>query len=446
MQKRIVIIGAGPTGLGAAYRLQELGYKNWVIYEANNYVGGLSTSFKDKEGFTWDIGGHVIHSHYKYFDNVFEKLMKKQYSEHMRESWIRTIDSWVPYPFQNNIKYLPKDKVLNCLYGLLKITKQPPISKNFKEWLCSIFGSELAAIFFIPDNQKRWCYPLEKIGLSWINDRVSVVDIKKILRNIIMDIDDIGWGPNSKFKYPLRGGTGDFFNRFTPFIQGKMYLNKKLVEIDLESKKLRFADKSLDNYDFLISTIPIGVLTESFGRKSLQKKAGLLRHNSALISGIGIRQSCPSKKCWIYSPQKDVSFFRTTYLSNYSPNNTPINGSYSLMCETNYIKKEKENNKEKVIAKTIDDLIKLQIINRKDKKDIISRYLIDVKYAYPIPTLNRDKTLREIQPYLEKNAIYSRGRFGAWKYEIGNMDHCLMQGVEIIDRLVLGKPERVWSL
>ena len=56
--KKIIILGAGPTGLGAAYQLQKLDYKNWRIYEKNNYVGGLSASFCDEKGFVWDIGGH----------------------------------------------------------------------------------------------------------------------------------------------------------------------------------------------------------------------------------------------------------------------------------------------------------------------------------------------------------------------------------------------------
>ncbi|MDP9005894.1 MAG: NAD(P)-binding protein, partial [Actinomycetota bacterium] len=73
-EPRIVIIGAGPTGLGAGYRLQELGYDDWVILEANDYVGGLATSFTDDAGFTYDIGGHVMFSHYPYYDELVDKL------------------------------------------------------------------------------------------------------------------------------------------------------------------------------------------------------------------------------------------------------------------------------------------------------------------------------------------------------------------------------------
>ena len=65
MEPKIVIIGAGPTGLGAGYRLKELGYKNFHLYDRLPYVGGLASSFTDSAGFTWDIGGHVMFSHYK---------------------------------------------------------------------------------------------------------------------------------------------------------------------------------------------------------------------------------------------------------------------------------------------------------------------------------------------------------------------------------------------
>lgn len=60
--KKIIIIGAGPTGLAAAYRLKELGYDNFKVYEQKSYVGGLCASFKDDNGFIWDLGGHVIFS------------------------------------------------------------------------------------------------------------------------------------------------------------------------------------------------------------------------------------------------------------------------------------------------------------------------------------------------------------------------------------------------
>src|SRR4051812_44376208 len=104
---RIVILGAGPTGLGAAYRLQELGHQDWDLYEQEDYIGGLAASFRDAKGFTYDVGGHVMFSHYPYYDRLVEKLLGDSYTEIMRESWIWIAGRYVPYPFQNNIKYLP---------------------------------------------------------------------------------------------------------------------------------------------------------------------------------------------------------------------------------------------------------------------------------------------------------------------------------------------------
>ncbi len=72
---------------------------------------------------------------------------------------------------------------------------------------------------------------------------------------------------------------------------------------------------------------------------------------------------------------------------------------------------------------------------------IVSRELMHVPYSYPVPTIARDAALAVIQPQLMKRGIYSRGRFGAWRDEIGNTDHSVMQGVELADLLVSGKPE-----
>ena len=58
------------------------------------------------------------------------------------------------------------------------------------------------------------------------------------------------------------------------------------------------------------------------------------------------------------------------------------------------------------------------------------------EYGYPTPFLNRDQTLKTIQRALEARRIYSRGRFGAWKYRVSNQDHSFMQGVEVVDRLL----------
>src|SRR5436190_23799772 len=72
---RMVIIGAGLTGLGAAYRLRELGVDDYVVLEADAEVGGLARSFRDDSGFTYDVGGHLFFSHYHYYDRVMDDAL-----------------------------------------------------------------------------------------------------------------------------------------------------------------------------------------------------------------------------------------------------------------------------------------------------------------------------------------------------------------------------------
>ena len=170
-QKRIVIIGAGPTGLGAGYRLRELGYDNFVILEARDKVGGLASSEKSRNGFTYDIGGHVLFSHYEYFDRLFDKVIGDDYQELMRESWVWMCDRFLPYPFQNNIKYLPKEIVLECLMGLIEAQKQDfdlRRFRNFEEFILGVFGKGIAKYFMMPYNFKVWAHPPKMMNKEWV--------------------------------------------------------------------------------------------------------------------------------------------------------------------------------------------------------------------------------------------------------------------------------------
>ena len=75
MNVRHLIIGAGPTGLGAAWRLAQRGIHDWLLLEAGQVPGGLAQSVVDEHGFTWDLGGHVQFSHYEMFDQLMDDLL-----------------------------------------------------------------------------------------------------------------------------------------------------------------------------------------------------------------------------------------------------------------------------------------------------------------------------------------------------------------------------------
>ena len=447
MNGKIVIIGAGPTGLGAAYRLNELGYKNFQLYERAPHIGGLASSFTDSAGFTWDIGGHVMFSHYKYYDDVFDKLMGKDYQLNMRECWVRMFNSWVPYPFQNNIRYLPKQVCYECLTGLIEAQskRDHKAAKNFAEFMDAVFGDGIVEHFMKPYNFKVWAHPAELMNKEWIGERVAMVDINRAIKNVVLGTDDFGWGPNNQFKFPLFGGTGEFYRRFEKPLAGHVNLNKTVDFINLTRKEVRFKDGEVVHYDTLISAMPLDKLCNDVLNgevpREIKRATASLQHSGGYMVGVGIRQPCPSTKSWMYFPESNCPFYRVTYLSNYSPYMTPDRDRYySLLCETSYSEFKPVDGR-RIVDDTIRGLINSGLIKEEDQRDIVDTWVYHANYSYPTPSVERDGILAQAIPFLEQHGIYSRGRFGMWKYEVSNTDHTLMQGVELVNRLVLGEPE-----
>ena len=87
----------------------------------------------------------------------------------------------------------------------------------------------------------------------------------------------------------------------------------------------------------------------------------------------------------------------------------------------------------------IQGLLATKLIERRE--DIVSTWKYRAAYGYPTPGLERDAALTQILPFFEAHGVYSRGRFGLWKYEVSNQDHSFMQGVEVVERLLNGCPE-----
>ncbi len=442
---KVVIIGAGPTGLAAGYRLRELGHTNFVMLEARGHVGGLASSEVSANGFTYDIGGHVLFSHYEYFDSLFDKLLGGEYQELKRESWVWMFDRFLPYPFQNNIRYLPREAVLECLLGIIEAQKQPLDMnrfQNFEELIYGVFGEGIATHFMMPYNFKVWAHPPAMMNKEWIGERVSVVDIKRVLGNVVLDRDEATWGPNSTFKYPLYGGTGGLFERMQPYVADQLRLNTPIVAVDADRKEVVLDNGAREPYDVLLSTIPMDRLVATMNSlvpAEVVDQARRLLHSGSYIVGVGIRQPAPSNKNWMYFPEDDCPFYRVTYLSNYSPEVVPDAAThYSLLCEIS-CSEFKPVDRDRVIEETITGLVNTKLISEADRADIVDTHVIERDYTYPIPSLERDGALRVIHPYLESRDIYSRGRFGAWRYEVGNMDHSVAQGVEWVNRIALGE-------
>jgi protoporphyrinogen oxidase len=440
---RVLILGAGCTGLGAAYRLHELGQTDFLVLEQNSYPGGLATSFVDEKGFTWDIGGHVQFSHYDYFDQLMEKALGTAWLNHLRQSYIWIRQRFVPYPFQNNIRNLPPDDLAVCLRGLVAVAKNGHQSpRNFEDWILQSFGRGIADTFLLPYNAKVWACPPADMSYQWIGERVASVDLARIMENILTERDDPAWGPNNTFRFPLHGGTGAIWRAVAELIPAAHFRYQcGAVRVDINSRTVFSRRGEEFEYDALVSTLPIDVLAALTGDRELISDASQLRYSGTHVIGVGIHGNPPehlTEKNWLYFPESDCPFYRVTVFSNYSPHNVPSNGYWSLMAEVAESSLRPVDHSS-VVNQVLEGMRNTKLLGAKD--GVASTWHHFAPHGYPTPTVDRDEHLGRINAKLESWGIFSRGRFGAWRYEVGNQDHCCMQGVEAADRVLFGAPE-----
>jgi protoporphyrinogen oxidase len=445
-QTNVVVIGAGPCGLGAARELDRLGHRNWKVLEKDPVAGGHAGSVVDPQGFTWDFGGHVVFSHYGEFDKMLEEAMGDEVFHHERSSYIRFQDRWVPYPFQNNLRHLPPEPAYECLLGLIEAEGGDPTT-DFAMWMEATFGGGITHHFMRPYNFKVWATPPERMAAQWIGERVSVIDYRRALRSMTFGEDDAAWGPNNLFMFPAVGGTGEIYRRVADRFKERVTYDRDVVEIDVETKRIQMSDGSDETYDALVSTMPLDILVSRLTHcpDSVKRAAEDLEHNGVYMVGIGYETPLDDDRSWMYFPHEEAPFYRATNFAKYSPNNVPDGDTArycSYMTEISYSRYKPED-REGLEERVEEGLRRAGVVPGQPK--VVSMHVEDIAYAYPVPTLDRDKALSVIQPWLMQHGIYSRGRFGSWKYEIGNMDHAVKMGIDAARAIVAGEAEEVWS-
>ncbi|MGE0041809.1 MAG: NAD(P)/FAD-dependent oxidoreductase [Vicinamibacterales bacterium] len=448
----ILIAGLGPTGLGAAWRLAGRGRQDWLAVEADAVAGGLAGSTVDAHGFTWDYGGHVQFSHYEYFDTLMDDLLGVDgWHRHDRESWVWVRGRFVPYPFQLNLHRLPEDDAIRAIAGLVHAARAGAAGlaapADFGGWIDRAFGPGIAALFMRPYNAKVWARAPERMAWHWIGDRVALVDLPRVVGNLRDDRDDVSWGPNNRFRFPVRGGTGAIWralaDRLARTAPGRLAFGRRLVALDTARRRASFADGSVVEYERLLSTIPLDELTRlSDLGQTLGRALDDLEYSSTHVIGVGLTGRPPAAlatKCWMYFPEADCPFYRVTHFSHYAPANVADPAAqWSLMAEVSE-SSHRPLRRPDVVGDTVEGMLATGLVATRDA--VHHTWHRRLERGYPVPSLHRDRALAALLPAFEARGVWSRGRFGAWKYEVSNQDHSFAQGVEAVDHWLDGTEE-----
>ena len=467
---RAIVIGAGPTGLSAAYHLG----KECLLLEQNPTVGGWCRSIEDS-GFTFDYAGHIMFSNDPYVKNLYQLLLGDNVHWQDREAWIYSKGVYTRYPFQGALFGLPPDVITECLVGAVEarfgslqeptaagtsarlgsgtspsackaesITdccadgiseatvslgtptrKRQSTANNFEEFIYQVWGKGIAKHFALPYNRKLWAVPLSTMETSWLGGRVPLPDLAEMIDGALRPVAK-PMGPNARFGYPLRGGFQALMNGFLPHLTGTVKLNAQVTRIIPSRNVVMLADGSIHTYEQLVSTMPLPVMVRLCGNEAppqVRQAASRLHHVSVRCVNLGIGRPAITDKHWIYYPEASV-FHRIFVQGNASPHCNAPDG-FGITCEITYSPdKPLPCEGDALIDLCIKDAIAVGLIRSDDR--IVARNMIDMPYAYVVYDHGRAKNVEIIREWAHSRNIVLAGRYSEWEYY--NSDHAFLAG------------------
>lgn len=444
MKEKTVIIGAGLTGLSTAYHLCEkkTGFANdyageSLVIEKETTAGGLCRSFYHN-GFTFDTGGHFLHTEDNYVKSLIGKLLKRNRKLVKRKSKIFIKDRFIPYPFQGNLYYLPDEMKVECLSEYINAHVSNNIdktlkSKNFSEWVRSNFGNGIAKYFMEPFNRKLWRVPLKEISAEAMKRYIPVPDMNEIVSGALCKSRK-AFGYNQEFYYPAKNGIQSLVNSFKTGLDN-IITGSEVVRINSKKRNLILNTGSEISYDNLVSTMPLPEVAKCiYDAPQIVKKAGSdLRCNSLVIVNIGFKGKPAGKMHWIYLPEEKYECYRIGFYSEVAGSMAP-KGMTSAYVEFSVNRGKEKADIKGLERKAVECLKKMKFI--KGKKDVLSCQSVFIDYGYVIFDSNREQCVGTINNYLNNNGIYSEGRYGGWEYS--TMSDAIISGKKLAEKILMG--------
>ncbi|HLQ78188.1 MAG TPA: FAD-dependent oxidoreductase [Terriglobia bacterium] len=408
--KNTVIIGGGLAGLSAGYHLRE---HEPTVFERETEIGGLCRSFT-QDGFTFDCTGHLIHLRNQYTKELIARILPDAFQPHERLASIYSKSVTTPYPFQANTYGLPPEVVKECVVGFVESmqsgNREAP--KDFHDWTMRTFGSGIAKHFMLPYNEKFWKQDLHSITAEWVSWSIPKPTLEEVV-NGALGLTNKGMGYNPRFIYPKDGGIDCLPRAFAASI-ANIYSGQSVEHIDPKRKVVRLAGGREEQYDSLISTLPLPVIFRMLGDTpdGMRQDAEKLNAVSVLNFNIGVDRPGISNQHWIYFPEDQFIFSRVGFPANFSSSVAPA-GTSSIYIEITHPSRSKPNFDE-AFDRSIADLQRCGILRPDDR--ILTRHMLDIEYAYVVFDAHRQAKVQKLIEYLESRDIFAAGRYGRWEY------------------------------
>jgi protoporphyrinogen oxidase len=410
-----MILGAGVTGLAAGLA------SGYPLYEAILLPGGICSSYyvrpgeqeplrerpADEEAYRFEIGGgHWIFGGDPAVLQFIRSLTPCSAYERRSAVYFRRRDLYVPYPFQNHLRFLsPQERV----QALVEMAHPGGPATTMAMWLERHFGATLSEIFFHPFHRLYTAGLSEEIAPQ--DGYKSPVDLSLALRGAFEETPQVGY--NAGYLYP-REGLDTLARRMAE--RCDIHYGKRTVKIRTAERVVEFADGSEVHYKRLLSTLPLNRTIEMC---DVTPHVDPDPYTSVLVLNIGALRGarCP-REHWLYNPDASSGFHRVGFYSNVDAMFLPRSARASGTRVSIYVERAFRGGQRPTDAdvaeyarNVVSELQDWEFIG---STEVVHPTWIDVAYTWTRPGSHWRESATAL---LESNSIYTVGRYARWVFQ-----------------------------
>jgi protoporphyrinogen oxidase len=463
--RHVVIIGAGPAGLTAAYELHRHGAQTTVLERDPRYVGGIARTIEHK-GYRLDIGGHRFYSKNQEINDLWTEILGGEMLVRDRLSRIYYRGKFFDYPLKaaNALSKLGLVEAARCLtsyaWAWMHRVENP---RTFEEWVTNQFGRRLFKIFFKTYTEKVWGMSTNELTADWAAQRISDLNLGAVIRNTLMPGRSRGRGNEvpktliDEFRYPRRG-PGQMWERMRDLLRAddhELLMGQHVVSIRHDEDGITQvvavdesgATRAYHGTHF-ISTMPIRELVNSI-KPALPEEAinaaDGLRYRDFLTVFLMVNRDQVFPDNWIYVHDPSVKVGRIQNFKNWSPEMVPEPSTSGLGLE--YFCLEGDGlwtmSDQDLIRLAAQELATLGICS---PNDVFDGLVVRQPKAYPVYDAHYKENVETVRRHLERVApnLWLVGRNGMHRYN--NQDHSMMTAILAARNIVETSDRDPWKV
>jgi protoporphyrinogen oxidase len=452
----VVILGAGPAGLTAAYESVKRNL-NPVVVEKSGQVGGIARTVNYR-GYRFDIGGHRFFTHFDTIQRIWEEVLNHDFVTVPRISRIYYKKRFYQYPlsFFNAISNLGAWEGLLILASYVRAKLRPhEKEKNLEQWITNRFGRRLYQTFFKTYTEKVWGISCREIQSDWAAQRIRGLTLKSVL------YDAIFRGSKNQLKtlvrqfhYPVAGPgmMWESMRRRVEEAGGQVLLNAEAIRLrhdfhQIQSVSIRHLEQESGlSGERVISSIPLDELVfllDPLPPPSVQDAARKLSYRAFILVGVILNKATLFPDNWIYVHGPDVKVGRVQNFKNWSPAMVPDANKTSLGME--YFCSEGDG----IWSMRDAELLclaqkEIQILGLGEASSVEDGVVIRQAKAYPIYNNGYRQHVQTIREFLGTlSNLQTIGRNGLHRYN--NQDHSMLTAIMAVAN-ILGEKHDLWAV